>query len=87
MDNFSRIPDPSDALKELALDDALRKKAVARLEESTRCLDCPKNVNELLPVGDGGFIRASFCLEGRCFLHPEEYRATVKEMGCAPWGC
>lgn len=87
MDNFSGIPDPSDALKELALDDALRKKAVARLEESTRCLDCSKNVNELLPVGDGGFIRASFCLEGRCFLHPEEYRATVKEMGCAPWGC
>lgn len=87
MDNFREITDPSDALKELALDDALRKKAIARLEESTRCLDCPKNVNELLPVGDGGFIRASFCLEGWCFLHPEEYRATVKEMGCAPWGC
>ncbi len=66
---------------------AQEDRAWQRWAESTKCIDCPKCRSKLMPVGDGGSLLVAYCRLDDEFLTPDEYRSTIDEMGCAPWGC
>lgn len=74
--------EPSDVALAVMLGD----EACKHYRETTTCLKCPHNQHYDYPIM-GGHITASYCdLDGQ-WLSPDEYRSTIDEMGCAPWGC
>lgn len=49
----------------------------------TLCLNCPHNRNRKYKIM-GGHIIASYCNDTGDWLNPNEYRSTIKDMGCEP---
>lgn len=49
----------------------------------TLCLNCPHNRNHKYKIM-GGHIIASYCNDTGDWLNPNEYRSTIKDMGCEP---